>query len=101
LSQTSNKLREILKDYEDLTKHLIKNHFLIINTSPVGMSPDIGNSPALPYHFLSPDHFLYDLIYNPAETQFLKKGRQQGATIQNGQLMLELQAERSWEIWNI
>lgn len=98
VSRTPKKSNEI--GYEDLTERLIYDHFLIINTTPLGMAPDIGTSPSFPYQYLSPDHFLYDLIYNPAETQFLKKGSKQGATIQNGQLMLELQAERSWEIWN-
>jgi len=86
--------------YKELNETLIKRHLLIINTTPVGMVPDIENYPKFPFQYLSPDHFLFDLIYNPAETQFLKKGRQMGASIQNGQLMLELQAERSWEIWN-
>ena len=91
----SNEIR-----YDDLNEDLVKNHHLIINTTPVGMAPNIDKCPQFPFQYLSPDHFLFDLIYNPAETQFLKKGLQQGASIQNGALMLELQAERSWEIWN-
>jgi len=98
VSRTPQDSNEI--GYEDLNDDIIKKHQLIINTTPVGMAPSIHECPHFPFQYLSPDHFLFDLIYNPAETQFLKKGRQQGASIQNGQLMLELQAERSWEIWN-
>jgi len=98
VSRVPTKSNEI--GYGDLNETLIKRHLLIINTTPVGMAPDIEKSPSFPFQYLSQHHFLFDLIYNPAETQFLKKGRQQGASIQNGELMLELQAERSWEIWN-
>jgi shikimate dehydrogenase len=86
--------------YKDLTPELISQYKLIINTTPLGMSPDTDKCPDIPYDALTEDHLLYDLIYNPAETLFLKKGKEQGAAIKNGHEMLILQAERSWEIWN-
>ncbi len=64
------------------------------------MYPNINDCPDIPYELLTPDHILFDLIYNPAETLFLSKGKERGATIINGLQMLHLQAERSWEIWN-
>jgi shikimate dehydrogenase len=86
--------------YEQLTPHLIEKNTLIINTTPLGMYPRVAEAPPLPYHLLTQTHFLFDLIYNPAKTLFLKKGEEQGATIQNGYDMLVYQAEESWEIWN-
>jgi len=79
---------------------IIENHQLIINTTPLGMSPHLDAKPNLDYERLGEQHYLYDLIYNPAETQFLYAGRAQGAQTKNGLEMLELQAEKSWEIWN-
>lgn len=73
---------------------------LIVNTTPLGTYPKVDTCPDLPYEALSGQHYLYDLVYNPAETLFLSKGKNQGARIMNGAEMLELQAERSWEIWN-
>jgi len=87
--------------YLDLNETIIKNHLIIINTTPLGMFPHIDESPLLPYQYLTKSHFLYDLIYNPTETMFLKNAVSAGANTQNGELMLELQAERSWEIWNL
>ena len=76
-------------------------HFqVIVNCSPVGMFPKVDACPDIPYHLLSPRHLLYDLVYNPEETLFLKRGAQQGATIKNGLEMLHLQALASWEFWN-
>jgi shikimate dehydrogenase len=86
--------------YHDLSKYLMDQHRLIINTTPLGMHPITNSFPSIPYHHLTEKHFLFDLIYNPTETEFLKRGKQAGASIQNGELMLELQAEKSWEIWN-
>jgi shikimate dehydrogenase len=86
--------------YEDLTKNIIENYQIIINTTPVGTSPDIEKSPNIPYQFITKNHLLYDLIYNPEVTQFLSKGSINGATIKNGYEMLQLQAEESWRIWN-
>jgi shikimate dehydrogenase len=86
--------------YEEIDKSLLQDHLLIVNTSPVGMYPHVDEAPAIPYKHLTPSHLLYDLIYNPAKTLFLQKGAEQGATISNGQEMLELQAEENWRIWN-
>ncbi len=66
----------------------------------MGTYPHVKDCPNLPYQFITDQHVLFDLIYNPNETLFLKKGKQQGASICNGLRMLELQAEKSWEIWN-
>lgn len=86
--------------YQDLDEKTVKKYRFIINTTPVGMYPAIAESPGIPYHFLGKDHFLYDLIYNPTATLFLQQGRAAGAKVMNGYKMLELQAERSWEIWH-
>ena len=75
-------------------------HHLIINTTPLGMYPNVDASPDIPYQLLTPQHHLFDLVYNPAETKFLFLGKQQGASTQNGHEMLILQAEESWRIWN-
>ena len=86
--------------YQDLTENVIRKHQIIINSTPVGTSPNIEKSPNIPYQFITKNHLLYDLIYNPEVTTFLLKGKEQGATIKNGYEMLELQAEESWRIWN-
>ena len=86
-------------DYADLSKELISQHHLIINTTPVGLHPRVDQAPEIPYQHLTSDHILYDLIYNPAETLFLKKGREKGCVTTNGLRMLELQADASWKIW--
>lgn len=86
--------------YQQLTPEIVAGTQLIVNTSPLGMHPDTGSCPAIPYHAVNPDHILYDLIYNPAETRFLTLGKERGATIINGLQMLHLQAEESWKIWN-
>jgi shikimate dehydrogenase len=87
--------------YHDLCISVIKKHLLIINTTPLGTFPDINSFPDIPYDLLTTDHVLYDLVYNPPETEFLRLGLQKGAHCINGQRMLELQAEKSWEIWNL
>ncbi|MGB4400553.1 MAG: shikimate dehydrogenase, partial [Daejeonella sp.] len=86
--------------YTQLTADVMKERLLIINTTPVGTAPDIENCPDIPYELLTSKHLLYDLIYNPEETEFLKRGKEKGASIKNGLEMLHLQAEKSWEIWN-
>ncbi|AFL81748.1 shikimate 5-dehydrogenase [Aequorivita sublithincola DSM 14238] len=87
-------------NYEDLNKSILDNHLLIINCTPLGTFPNITDCPPIPYQFLTKNHLLFDLIYNPAETEFLKRGKLQGAKTSNGLKMLELQAEKAWEIWN-
>jgi shikimate dehydrogenase len=86
--------------YEDITPEMMNDHLLIINTTPLGMYPNTNEFPAIPYELLNDKHHLFDLVYNPAETVFLAKGKAQGATVQNGEQMLILQAEESWRIWN-
>jgi len=85
--------------YEDITPELLQQYKVIVNCSPVGMYPHTDEAPQLPYEALTPQHLLFDLIYNPEETLFLKFGAQRGATIKNGLEMLHLQAQASWEIW--
>lgn len=86
--------------YEMLDKETIQTHLLIVNCTPLGTFPNIADYPNIPYQHLTKHHILYDLIYNPSETQFLKKGKGTGCTTLNGQQMLEFQAEKSWKIWN-
>lgn len=87
--------------YEELTPEIISQHKLIINTTALGMYPNVESAPALPYEAISAQHLLYDLIYNPEETLFLARGKVQGAAIKNGFEMLQLQADASWDIWSI
>ncbi len=86
--------------YEQLDEGLIKKTQLIINTTPLGMHPDLKSFPDIPYGAISSDHLLYDLVYNPEKTMFLTRGEERGATIVNGYKMLVYQAEGSWERWN-
>jgi len=86
--------------YEELDQALVEETKLIINTTPLGMYPEVDACPEIPYHALTREHLLYDLIYNPAETRFLQAGKSAGATVSNGHDMLIRQAEASWEIWN-
>lgn len=86
--------------YDQLTPEIMFAHRLIVNTTPLGMSPNTETCPKIPYEAISQRHLLFDLVYNPEETQFLKKGRLQGSQIQNGLEMLHIQAEKAWAIWN-
>lgn len=86
--------------YAQLTDDIVSETYLIINTTPVGTYPHIEAFPEIPYNVLTSKHLLYDLVYNPVETEFLRRGKEHGATIKNGLEMLHLQAEKSWEIWN-
>lgn len=87
-------------NYYDLSDELINSSTLIINTTPLGMFPLEDSLPSLPYELLTDKHLLYDLIYNPAKTAFLRLGEEKGASIKNGEEMLIIQAEESWKIWN-
>jgi len=87
-------------NYMDLDQETMTSHQLIINCTPLGTWPDTESKPAIPYPFLSAEHLLFDLIYNPEKTSFLKEGEKRGATISNGAKMLVFQADKSWEIWN-
>jgi len=86
--------------YKDINEYVMKYHQIIVNTSPIGMFPKIDNKPAIPYDYLTAQHLLYDLVYNPKETQFLNEGVKHNCIQINGLQMLILQAEKSWEIWN-
>jgi shikimate dehydrogenase len=86
--------------YAELTPDVLAAHPLIINTTPLGTYPDVDTCPPLPYAALTPQHYLYDLVYNPRETLFLQKGREAGAQTKNGFDMLERQAEAAWDIWH-
>ena len=89
-------------NYETLNKNpeFITKSQLIINTTPLGTFPKVHDAPELNYSFISDQHFLYDLVYNPSMTQFMKNGQDRGAKVKNGLEMLQLQAEKAWEIWN-
>ncbi len=98
VSRHPKKNKEI--SYKDLNKELVKNYTIVVNCTPLGTFPKVDNKPDFLYEFLSSDHLLYDLIYNPEKTAFLLEGEKRGAKIKNGLEMLELQAEESWRIWN-
>jgi shikimate dehydrogenase len=85
--------------YDSLNANVINACKLIVNCTPIGLFPDLNESPQIPYEFITPEHLCYDLIYNPPETQFLLKCNAQGALIVNGLSMLHQQAEKAWEIW--
>jgi shikimate dehydrogenase len=86
--------------YENLNEVILNKFKMIINCSPVGTFPNINNCPNIPYEFLTKDHILYDLVYNPIESLFLKRGRNLGCKTKNGLEMLEIQANESWSVWN-
>lgn len=86
--------------YQQITPEMLAEYTVIVNCTPCGMAPHFNECPDIPYEALSKQHLLYDLIYNPDETLFLKKGKAQGALTKNGLEMLLLQAEAGWEIWN-
>lgn len=86
--------------YDLLNATVFENHTIIINSTPLGTSPNIDNFPDIPYEFFTEKHIAYDLIYNPAETVFLKKAKKRGAQTKNGLDMLILQAEKAWRVWN-
>jgi shikimate dehydrogenase len=86
--------------YADITAEFIQGHKLIINCSPVGMFPNVNDKPAIPYEGVTDMHVLFDLIYNPPLTKFLEEAQEKDATAINGSIMLKLQAEASWKLWN-
>ena len=92
--------REGMFAYSDLTPEVMKEYTVIVNCSPVGMFPKVDQAPAIPYELLTPKHLLFDLVYNPEDTLFMKRGREQGAIVKNGLEMLHLQAVASWRFWN-
>jgi len=86
--------------WNELTEEMVNSHKIIINTTPIGMWPHVNDFPDIPYQGIDRFHLVYDLIYNPEKTLFLKKAEEQDATIKNGMEMLEQQAETAWIIWN-
>ena len=92
--------KENFIQYKELTSNIISEYKIIINCTPLGMSPDENTCPDIPYASLTPNHYLFDLVYKPAKTLFLQKGEEQGAVICNGFEMLIIQAEANWKIWN-
>lgn len=93
-------LGDLTYDILEAKPKIIKESNLIINTTPLGMSPNNNAMPQFDCELLGPEHFVYDLIYNPARTKFLQKAEMKGATIKNGLEMLHFQAEKAWSIWN-
>lgn len=87
-------------NYEDITPEIMKEYTIIVNCTPVGMYPKVDFCPNIPYEHVTSNHLLYDLLYNPNETLFMKKGEEKGAVTKNGLEMLLLQAFAGWEIWN-
>lgn len=98
LVSRSNKGR--LLTYSDITTDVLQEYSLLINTTPLGMHPDVSSFPPIPYDSLTPQHYLYDLVYSPEETAFLRKGKASGTRVINGLEMLYGQAEAAWEVWN-
>ena len=86
--------------YNDLDEDVMDSYKIVINTTPIGTYPNIEGCPAIPFEWITSKHLLFDLVYNPEVTEFLKQGRERGATIKNGLEMLHLQALAAWEIWN-
>ncbi len=86
--------------YQDIDKYILETYTVIINTTPLGTYPRVDEYPEIPYEYMSKQHLLYDLVYNPPLTAFLNYGKMKGATVINGLNMLHLQAEKSYEIWN-
>lgn len=95
----SRAVRENIISYDDIDADVISDHKLIVNTTPLGMWPDVGNCPDIPYCSLGSGHVCFDLVYNPEETLFMRKSREYGATVCNGLEMLVGQAEEAWKIW--
>ncbi len=86
--------------YDELSPEMLKSYTVIINATPVGTFPNVNQCPPILYDYLTPNHLLYDLVYNPENTLFLKKGKKRGASVKNGREMLERQALAAWEFWN-
>lgn len=96
----SREPKENAVNYDRINASTFDNYQIIINSTPVGTSPNVDLFPIIPYEYFTKKHIAFDLIYNPAETQFLKKAKENGAQIKNGLDMLIYQAEKAWKIWN-
>lgn len=101
VSRSPNKENARVIGYEEVNEQIMNDYKLIINTTPLGTFPDIERCPPLPYQFLSLQHILFDLVYNPAETAFLNHGKKKSCLIENGLYMLHEQAEAGWDIWGL
>ena len=99
-TQVSRTPKEGMLGYADLTEEVMRQHTIIVNSTPLGMFPDVESCPDIPYAMISARHLLYDCVYNPEETLFLRKGKEHGATIKNGKEMLVGQAKAAWRIWD-
>ncbi len=97
----SRQKREGMLTYETLDADVMRRNTLIVNTTPLGTFPNVDTCPDIPYRLLTEKHLLFDLVYNPEQTLFMKKGLQNGAAVKNGYEMLVGQAEASWRIWNL
>ncbi|MDP4283583.1 MAG: shikimate dehydrogenase [Bacteroidota bacterium] len=100
LKVTRKVVNSSLIDYEHISEKMMEEYTVVINTTPVGMFPNIYAYPNIPYQYITDQHYFFDLIYNPPKTQFLTKAEEKGAVIENGEKMLVIQAEESWKIWN-
>ena len=100
LSVSRNPSDKVLS-YSEITRELLEEYPILINTTPLGMHPDIENAPPIPYQWLNSNHLLYDLVYNPEVTRFMKNGLEQGCTVKNGLEMLQIQAEEAWIIFSL
>jgi len=87
-------------DYASISATTFKEYHIVINCTPLGTSPNTEAYPPIPYAYFTPSHIAFDLVYNPEETQFLKKAKAQGAVVKNGYEMLVFQAQKAWKIWN-
>jgi shikimate dehydrogenase len=96
----SKEIRPKTISYKGLAAALLEDHTIIINCTPIGTFPKSEEYPGIPYRYITPQHYLFDLVYNPSTTKFLEKGAEAGATVCNGYEMLEIQAEENWRIWN-
>ncbi|WP_085535938.1 shikimate dehydrogenase family protein [Massilibacteroides vaginae] len=92
--------KDLCITYDEITPKMLDYYTVIVNCTPLGMYPHVDNCPEIPYEALTSKHLLYDLLYNPDETKFMKNGKAQGATVKNGLEMLLLQAFEAWQIWN-
>ncbi|MDE6298119.1 MAG: shikimate dehydrogenase, partial [Muribaculaceae bacterium] len=99
VTEVSRHKRDDNITYDELTGEVMASHLLIVNTTPLGMWPKIEEAPKIPYQFVTPSHILYDLVYNPETTEFMRRGLLNGARVKNGLEMLHGQAIAAWEIW--
>jgi shikimate dehydrogenase len=100
ISASILELKENEIRYGEIDEQIMAERLLIINATPLGTYPNTENCPDIPYEFLTKDHLLFDLVYNPEFTKFMKKGKERGAEVKNGLEMLLQQALKSYEIWN-